>query len=311
LVILADQIRLFMKKTLLIIFLTSMCTAYAQLGYTLSKSNSPFVNLSSGTNISVAAWNSSHNMALPFQFRYFGNLYNNLYITYDGFFFSDTGDDYLFYGTDNYMPQNATPALSPISFETIGTAPNRILKVQWLNVREFTVDTASHEYTLNNQMWLYENGYKIEYHFGNNTITDPNFTSFYIGIIDYDNSPYLAIDGSVDNPLLVRVLNAGTFDGISAYPGSGLVYTLTPETQVSVQTPEKPYSFGVTEKGFLLLSESLVSITLTDVSGKQIAGFNPADKAGSVYNTEGIAAGIYLVNFQIGNRIFSEKIALR
>lgn len=300
-----------MKKTLLILFLTSMCAAHAQLGYTLTKSSSAFTNLSSGADISVAAWNGSHNMALPFQFRYFGNLYNNIYITYDGFFFSDTGDDYLFYGTDNYMPQNALPALSPISYETVGMAPNRILKVQWLNVRESTVDTASHEYTLNNQMWLYENGNKIEYHFGSNTITDPNFMSFYIGIIDYDNSPYLAIDGTVDNPVLVRVLNAGSFDGLPAYPGSGMVYTLSPETQVSVSTPEKPYRFGVTENGFILLSESLVSIELTDISGKQIAGFDSTVKAGSEYNTRGLAAGIYLVNFQVGNRFFTEKIALR
>lgn len=298
-----------MKKLLLFLFISSVFSVSAQLDYSLTKSNSTYAELSGSTDVSAAAWNSMHTMSLPFQFTYFGNTYNNIYITFDGFFFSDTGDDYVFYGTDNYMPELALPTQSPISYQLTGSSPSRILKVQWKNIRESTADTAF-DYYLNTQIWLYEGSNKIEYHFGNSSVTDPTFNSFYIGLIDYDNSPYLAIDSSAANPVLVRVLNAGLFDGIPAYPGSGLVYTLTPKVS-SVKEVSKPYTFRAAYNSFSLKSETNCSVSVCDISGKMINASSLEHDGNGNYTLHGMSAGIYLVIINTGIAILTEKIIVR
>ena len=298
-----------MQKTLLLIFLSMFMSAEAQLDYSLTYSNSTYTELSGATDISVNAWTNSHNMSMPFQFTYFGQKYNNIYITFDGFYFSDTGDDYIFYGTDNFKPKGNIPTESPISYLLTGSSPNRILKMQYKNINEATVD-VSLEYSLNTQIWLYENNNVIEYHFGTTVITDPSFTTFYMGVIDFDNSPYLAIDSSAASPVIVRVLNAGTFNGISSYPSRGKVYTLTPKKTSIVGNNVLPYSFvqGVNTFGIQCVHEFKLSVL--DINGRDLSKSLKFDSNSNKYSLNGCAAGMYILNIQVGNQIFTEKIIL-
>ena len=296
-----------MQKKLLFIFLSIFMSAQAQLDYALTYSNSTYTELSGSTDVSVNAWTSVHTMSMPFEFKYFGQKYNNIYITFDGFYFSDTGDDYIFYGTDNFKPKGNIPTESPISYLLTGSSPNRILKIQYKNINESTVD-LSLEYSLNTQIWLYEASNIIEYHFGSTIITDPSFTYFYIGLIDYDNSPYLSIDSSAKAPVLVRVINAGTFNGISSYPSRGQVYTLTPK-RTSV-TPENilPYTFAQGANTFAVQCSEEYKLKLLDINGRDISNYLKFDIISGKYSLSGCASGMYILNIELGNQIFTEKI---
>ena len=168
----------------------------------------------------------------------------------------------------------------------------------------------SFDYILNNQIWLYETSNIIEFHFGNNSVTDPVYDEFFIGLIDFDNSPYYAIDGSATSPVLVRVQNSGTFDGIPAYPTNGLVYTLTPKVS-DIETILKPYTFSSDFNKFSINTSTDFIVNITDINGKAIDTNRFQSDANGTYFLSDIAAGIYLVNIQIGNNQFVEKIIVR
>jgi len=305
-----------MKKILPIIF--TLCSAsglFAQLDYTLTYSNSTYTELSGAKDISNNVWNNQHVMKMPFTFKYFDKSYDTIRIMMNnsvyGIFFTEFGVDQIFFGAKDFIPENNDTLLSPISFLTAGTSPNRILKIQYKNVHTVMTDT-SEKYVLNNQVWLYEKSNKIEYHFGASQITDPSEDQFFIGMIDYDNSPYLAIDSSASAPVLVRVLNAGAFTGINSYPQDGQVYTLTPKSNVSIAAVENlPYSFSATFTGFQMGAETPATMRVYDVSGKLLESLNYVPGAVSQYELKNLAAGFYLVNIEVNKHVFTEKILIR
>ncbi len=303
-----------MKK--LVLFLTCIsCTGVfaQQLEYALTKSTSTYSELTSPTDITTKAWTDVHNLRLPpgFNFKYFGKRYDTVRISAtSGIWFSRAGDDIAFFGTENYFPQNNNNAMSPVSYIATGITPDRIVKIQFKNFRAQTSDPTD-EYTVNNQIWLYETTNAIEFHFGPNTITDPNKTEFFIGIIDSDNSPYLAIDSTAAAPKLVRVINAGTFDGIPTHPVNGQVYTLTPTPKASVNQLPKPYSFYQLENGFQLMGETPGSVGIYDLSGKLVEIISNEPGQLLKHEFKDMAPGIYTINFRINDVDFIEKIIIR
>lgn len=303
-----------MKKSLLILSLLAFTGLRAQLDYTLTYSTSTYTELSGATDISSTAWNSYYHDKMPFTFEFFGRPYDTINIMANssttGIFFSRTGVDFIFFGAESYYPENNDPSMSPISFQVTGTSPSRIFKVQFKNIYAVCQDT-SENYIVNNQVWLYETSNKIEYHFGPSLITDLNVTNYYIGIIDYDNSPYLAIDSTAAHPKLVRVYNAGAFQGIHSHPANGQVYTLTPSSNVSVQNIAKPYVFTSTLQGFAVTPDHNAHISLYDMAGHAIGEFDAAENERSAYHPGQVSAGIYLVKIEMGTQQFIEKIIIQ
>jgi hypothetical protein len=297
-----------MQKTLLFIFLSLFMSAQAQLDYSLTYSRSTYTELSGATNVSVDAWSNASVRSLPFAFKFFGQAYNNIYITYDGVYFSDTGSDYIFYGTDNFKPKGNIPTESPISFLVTGSAPNRVFKVQYKDISEATVG-VSYVYSINNQIWLYEGTNVIEYHFGNSVITDPNFTEFFIGLIDGDDDPYLSIDNTAAAPTLIRV--TATPKGIPSYPTNGQVYTLTPKRSSIAAVNSLPYTFTQGINSFSVNSDEVFKISAFDINGRDITKHLKLDNNSGKYSLSGCAAGMYILNIEVGNQIFTEKILLQ
>lgn len=297
-----------MQKTLLLIFLSLFISAQAQLDYSLTYSNSTYTELTGATNVSVDAWSNASMRSLPFTFKFYGQDYNNIYITYDGVYFSDTGSDYIFYGTDNFKPKSNIPTESPITFLVSGSAPNRVLKVQYKDISEATVGGA-YVYSINNQIWLYESTNVIEYHFGNSTITDPKFTDFFIGLIDGDGDPYLSIDNTAAAPTLIRV--TATPKGIPSYPTNGQVYTLTPKRSSIVAVNALPYTFTQGVNSFSVKSNEDFKISVLDINGRDITKYLKFDSNSGKYSIIGCAAGMYILNIEVGNQIFTEKILLQ
>lgn len=302
-----------MKNTLLSFLLCfTFLNVHAQLDYTLTHSNSTYSELSGATDVSAVAWNDLYKFKLPFQFKFFNKPADSMYITFDGVFFSDTGDDYIFYGTDNFMPQNAVPTMSPISYIISGNSPDRIVKVQYKNVRESSVDTNSWDYTINCQIWLYENGNKIEYRFGNSSITDPAFDAFYIGLIDFDNSPYLAIDSNATNPVLVRVTSSLIFNGIPAYPGSGKVITLTPKPGSGIaERSALPYRWFMSDNTLSILCKGEFTATVCDINGRNVQSAQSLAAESIRMDLNSLSPGVYLLNIRQGSNVYTEKIIVR
>jgi hypothetical protein len=300
-----------MKKILLFLLCTSFSGLFAQqLEYSLTKSTETYSVLTSPTDITNNAWAGAHNLRMPFKFKYFGKSYDTVRISAtSGIYFTNGGSDIVFFGTENYKAENNNKALSPISYIITGITPDRIIKIEFKNIHAQAA--ASESYIVNNQIWLYEVNNRIEFHFGPNTITDPSTDRFFIGIIDNDNSPYLAIDSTAAAPKLVRVINAGQFDGIPTHPVNGQVYGLTPTPKVSVNQLAKPYRFNQLENGFQLTGETPSSVGIYDLSGKLVE--TVSNVPGQVFQHEltGVAPGIYMVNFSINDTDFIEKIIVR
>ncbi|MDX5427591.1 MAG: hypothetical protein LPK79_05755, partial [Bacteroidota bacterium] len=122
---------------------------------------------------------------------------------------------------------------STIQYKVDGTAPNRILKIEWKNVGNY--DEWDNLGTTNDfanfQVWLYETTNKVEYRFGSSTINNPQFW-FYgapgapVGIGNLDGMGDLSdahfLRGAPANPMMVDSL-----DYLTGFPASGTVYTFS------------------------------------------------------------------------------------
>lgn len=297
---------------LLAFFIGSLIKISAQTEYTLTYSNETYTELTEATLINNV-WDYEDVMIkLPFKFKYFKKDFDTIYVYMQGAFFSKPGlnFDNIFYGSYNYFPENDIPSLSPVSYAITGTSPNRILKIQYKNVKAELVDVEE-EFTANYQIWFYENGGKFQFHFGPNVITDLNLNEHIMGFIDVDNSPYLAISGTASEPTLVRVTSAASFTGISTHPANGQVYTFNPETpSTDITEITKPYSFSQNENSFKITSVSNIEIKLIDINGKVLLEESKVNENFATINTSEIQSGLYIVQIKVGDNTFNEKLVV-
>ncbi|MCC6817683.1 MAG: T9SS type A sorting domain-containing protein [Bacteroidia bacterium] len=297
-----------MKRLLLSILLMMSIGVHAQMLYRLDTSYSTYFELTGSTDVSSAAWDSSQMVTLPFAFKYFDKAYNNVYISYEGVHFSDTGNDNLYFGIDEFVPESNDITKSPISFRINGDVNNRIVIIEYKNVREANSELGM-DYYLNVQIWLYETSNKIEIHFGPSSITDPQYTSFYIGLLDVDDNYSYGITGSKLEPIL-DVVDI-SFTPLPAYPDNNQVYNFYPTNWSSVNEKHKvPYTFGYYENSFIFQFEQSAQIQLMDISGKYIECYQYESLEGIKHFSPNLNAGVYIIEIRIGTQIFYEKISV-
>lgn len=82
---------------------------------------------------------------------------------------------------NDLMNASTTEMVSPISYVLDGTEGNYIFKLEYKNVGFYTEyeQFGTFANTTNFQVWLYQNGNVIEYHFGPNTIKDGSSIHFF------------------------------------------------------------------------------------------------------------------------------------
>ncbi len=298
-----------MKKFLLIVGLFVAFQIEAQMLYKLTKSTDTYSPMTGGTDVSVAAWDSSHTVILPFSFKFFDKPYNNVMISSDGVYFTDTGMDYIYYSSDDLMPESMDYTKSKIKFDIVGNPGDRILVAEYNNIREWNATDTGLKYIINNQIWLYENGNKIEYHFGTSLITDPQYSEFYIGVMDTDGDPMYGIDSSASNPVLTDASQM-SFNGINSYPVNGQIYTLSPANGSFIKQIEKPYYFATSQKGYTVRCNDAFEMDIMDAGGKKVhtCAYTETHTL-QTYKPE-LSAGVYFINIRIGNKNFTEKILL-
>lgn len=287
---------------------TSVMTSFAQpLFYKFNDTTIAYSNLVGSTVTS--AWTKE--VAVAFKFKFFGRSVDSVRIQPNYIYFTKNEDDNITLGQENYVAENNNTSLSPISYLISGSTPNRIMKIEFKNIRVNTGDMST-EYIENNQIWLYEADNSIEFRFGTNSVTDLNYNTFFYTLLDFDNSPYLGVSGTVADPTFIRIINSGTFKGLSEHPTANTVYRFYPDvnnSSISNNNTIKPYTINYNENGVNIKTNELLNVELFDLSGKLISTFY-VDNQSSEIVTNNLPKGVYLIKLNNEKVIFTDKISI-
>lgn len=223
--------------------------------YNFTQSTAVYSDLANSTDLTMGMPWDDPALLIPvnFPFFYFGNSVDNIYIDYGLGGVMVMGVDTINITASLFVADNAdlidrgylsTSSLSPISYETTGTANNRILKIEWKNVgfySELMLDSVSSDF-VNFQIWLYESDNSIELHYGPNSISQPwlsydGYTGTSIALVSqlnyFSGSPsnsWLNLHGDANNPSYSVRLATDTPLFFSNIIPNGTVYRFTPFT---------------------------------------------------------------------------------
>lgn len=234
-------------------------------GYTFSQSNGSFNSISGGTvlgtstaNTATAAglYNTSFPVTLPFSFKFNNTNYSALTVSSNGYVTFGTG------AATNTAPISSTVTYegaiaawgrstsgvfdvagktSNISWTTEGTAPNRVVVIQWENFRPSYTTSITSASVFSFQIRLAETTNVIS--------SSYSATSVLVGTGTYTSTVQIGLRGATNadylnryNPSTISFVNsaAGTANSNAQYyhtttdpagmPSDGLTYTWTPPT---------------------------------------------------------------------------------
>jgi hypothetical protein len=227
--------------------------AFAQSAssYSVSRSTGISYNSISSTGNSFASWldysSTDDNRSAPtdigFTFSYMGSSYTQFSVSTNGYldFSSSTADGetagaYGFENSQFRSPSGTLLAIAPLYDDLIsrlpsldngfkylvtGSAPNRVLTVEWIDVREYSDGTSD----LNFQVKLYETTNVIELTYGSMSAGSTNFT-YTVGI----NNSTMSSSPLPSELLTQQAANTATFsnspkDSLGSLPESNSMIT--------------------------------------------------------------------------------------
>ncbi len=164
------------------------------------------INISgTATNVSLGDDQVSGVLPLGFDFDFYGNTYNNFYISSNGFITFNTDfnsgccsgqlipsagspNNLIAMGWGDINPGNGgQPGMNVVRYATVGAAPNRILVVEFFNVDQWPSGS-----NVTFQAHLFESSNHIEIH----TTTFPSAGNFYTqGVENADGTVGVAVPG--------------------------------------------------------------------------------------------------------------------
>jgi hypothetical protein len=273
---------------------------FPQLPYSLSVGSQSFQYLSSPT---IFPWGGSQNITLPFTFYIFGipKTSATINITNDGFINLGNEGIVSFSGGMNQLNTS-----TQTSYETTGTTPSRIFKIEWKN--QGLSQSAPTNDSITYQLWLHETSNIIEWHFGPSYWYVGSFTSNPLVIV-FTGSNYYSISGPLTSP---SFLNCGFSCHLYGIPNSGVVYSLLPpgtslyenknyDEQLIFSNPS-PSQFPVTIN--IPLSAEEWDLKITDAIGRTIV--HKKTKDDKIQET--FLKGIYFVTLQNNSKKISRKL---
>ncbi|MEP0265938.1 hypothetical protein [Dokdonia sp.] len=210
-----------------------------------------------GTEIILNDDEVSSALPIGFEFAFYGNLYNDFYISSNGFItFTTNSDDGCCNG--QLLPNISTPNnliafdwndINPedggtIRYETIGTSPNRTLIMDWDNVTH--IDDSNDVTTT--QVKLFETSNRIEIHTTIIPLTADDKTQ---GLENIDGTAAILVPGRN------AAQWSATNDVVAFIPISGIIDGCGVDTLVASQT-----TFDCSNVG-----ENTVTVTATDTNG--------------------------------------------
>lgn len=234
-----------MKKIyLLVLAALSVCTlAFSQTAnyYIFSAASSASIDPMTGATVIVPANTDNTPSAvqtIPFTFFYEGRSYTQFSASPDGFLkFGGTATapnpyNNTYSATSMLFPfwtNLATGVGGSVSFVVTGTAPNRILKVQWfLTIPVSTSGNANSTM----QAWLYETTNVIEFRYG----TGGNPSSGTSIGIKGAASDFVSVTAAANNTTSTASTTSPN-DNNRQWPGSGTMYQFTPPVVSACNRP--------------------------------------------------------------------------
>lgn len=327
-----------MKKVFLFLALMATLNGYSQKinSYKDSTFTQPYTVLNGATSLNNGLFWDDEDFVIPigFTFKYFGDSSNTLYHSADfgsgGQFtlkpFSPNNPFLSFItmiGSDlrDRDLTNSGSSVSPISYQTTGTAPNRIFKLQFSNAGFGTaIANSNTDDSLSIQLWLYETSNMIDIRFGpshmissNNDLWDGGPGPF-IALIDslnYFSSTFSVkkcyfLNGTVNAPVIDSSLTAlGTLvslPGMAGKPSNGRVYRFMPRKLTGTATGIKDVASDedlriqydqAREEVVFYSSVNEAKMDIYDLNGRPVFTTNAKDHYVR-YSTGSLSSGLYI-----------------
>lgn len=322
--------------TLLCLLLAFSGRAQNMYPYSFSKSSGTYQNLVGSTNLTAGfVWDdTTFTIPIGFNFKWALDNRNITSITVDvnGTLYApdDVNSQFGFpipmkmmmaYQTDliDRGANLSTAAMSPISYLTTGTAPNRICKIEYRNCG-FSSDITGLDST-NFQIWLYEGSNIIEYRYGPQYVADM-FTSF-----DGENGPWINLiyESSVDIINQTLMLDACTYvagsssTAVAIYPSAPIDLFSGPSDWAFIDLPDngqifrwspyantnsvnninafdatKVYPTPLNHSLFIEHPSNLQSIRLNDLNGRVLLQEDIRGNKAEL-NTKSLSNGVYFL----------------
>lgn len=318
-----------MKNALLLIAITASMASFAQPSYTLTTYTSDYAEL---TNPAIVTYNDVDDdtwndplfiFSFGFDFEIGGEIYPSVTQFGEGAYMAfgdiEVEDTLHIFGLQEDLVDGdylEGLASSEISFKTVGTAGDRIAKIQYQNVAFYDEVTSSEpaaENRMNFQLWFYENGGIMEIHYGNSNLPNPDVAFFgnqgpsmLLGInvslytiwVEYGAT----IIGDPTNPTLFEFTTFPDGElqiGLDGIPESGRVYRFAPSSPVGIfeaNAPEFSVYPTVTESNLLVKGETDANsgYRIMDITGKEVMTGKMQNN--SPINVSNLNAGVYLIS---------------
>jgi hypothetical protein len=215
-----------------------------------------------------------------------------------------------FVSPDALKDKGTSSSISPISYESTGTSPNKILKIQWKNAGRHSDGSGSD--FLNVQIWLYQNNDVIEYHYGASSITGGPTMLCTIGV----GSTYVPSSNVVEDDFLINDPSNPVLSTTSALfynvPANGAVYRFQQSTGIASYNAVscvKLFPTTVTDNLHLTnfdLSGGSVTVKIFDVAGNLV--LSTLAEGDIEINLSFLERGMYFIELSSEKNIRTEKI---
>ncbi|WP_115815063.1 LamG-like jellyroll fold domain-containing protein [Flavobacterium aquicola] len=208
------------------------CFAASASTYTILTGTTDVAGISASADDDI-----SDPITLQFPFTFGNNVYSELRVSSNGWlsFGSASVTASQDYTNTEANATASKPILMPLwddmkcsvkpRYITVGTAPNRIFKMEWYKQRW---NYQANGDQISFQIWLYESSNRIEYYY-NQGSGSLNAASATIGIYDASGN-YLTLNNSSSSP---TVQSSVFTTAIAAKPASGQMYRFTPPPTIT------------------------------------------------------------------------------
>lgn len=297
-----------MKKIFIAIILcisSGFCNA--QFAYTFSKDTATYVELNAAQLVN-GTWSN------PFSYTYTDLIevnFFNIATEYGNFAINGRGEvqfrsyftaEYFYisgYGVSLVGYHNGT--IGEVRYKMEGTYPNKILKVQYKDVG-FYNESVGHPSYANFQIWIYENGDKVELRYGTSSISAGLGNVCKAGIYEVETNTINTINaveasGPATNPVLIAG-NHNLGSSLSGAPAPNTVYRFTPNpTSVQNVWNENVKAFyrESNQTVYLKNISNPGSTTLFNSLGQKLSVNIVTDNGGYAISVNDLPAGIYMV----------------
>ncbi|MBN4062208.1 PKD domain-containing protein [Bacteroidales bacterium AH-315-I05] len=246
-------------SVLVAFFLILNLDSNAQQPYRFERTTGTYTDLSGAVLLNNnQPWDDQqYYIPIGFTFDFFDLNYDSVYVSdYVSFdVFSTYVVDVLY---ADFVDRDDVNSVSPISYLLIGSAGNRILKIEWKNAGFYCENNGSPPMNdfVNVQLWLYEKDGDIEIHAGPTSVADPQIA--YCG----EEGPSAALRSPIEKYALIgpaaNCIMTNGIGFISGTPANGTIYRF-----LKCNTPAADFVYSVVD--------STITVTFTDSSLNAVA----------------------------------------